>query len=120
MVIRSEQIEEMQEYRTDRYVEALARHLESNFPAEIAGRGLQGSKLRQAVSEGVTDAGQYNVHAASDLRLYIECIAMLSPNFDTSAEHPWAGEILRRADLGGKCKMDRINERLLFGPGGPR
>jgi hypothetical protein len=37
---------------------------------------------------------------------------VLSPDFDESGKTSWAGETLRRTDLGGTAKMDLIEENL--------
>jgi hypothetical protein len=120
MLIRSEQVSGIQRSRFDEYVEALARHLETNFAGQIAARNLAGANLRNVVRGAIHDAHEYAVYTPADVKFYIECVALLGAKFDTDASHPWAGDILRRDDLTGTSKMDAINESLLFGPGGPR
>jgi hypothetical protein len=120
MVIRSEQIKDMQARTHEEYIERLARHVTSHFPSELARRGLEGPKLKVALRMAVSDARGYDVQDAADLELYADCIALLGPQFDTDPFSAWAGAILRRQDLNGTAKMDQISEHLLFGSEGPR
>ncbi len=120
MIIRHEQMQRMQDARVCEYVETLARHLETDFATQVAARGLTGTTLRRVVRNAINDAHEYGVEGASDVQLYVECIAILGPHFDRNPENIWLGEMLRRPDLTGSAKMDAINEGLLFGQGGPR
>lgn len=120
MIIRNQQIEQMQQSWADQYVESLAHHLEREFPAQVATHCPDPSGLRRVVRKAVSEAEGYGISAPADMQFYMECIAILGPGFDTSARTPWTGEILRRDDLSGTSKMDAINERLLFSEEGPR
>jgi len=101
--------------RIDSFVARMVRHLEDAFSEEIASHGIDKTELEPLVRRGVRDAETYGVVCEDDLELYIQCMALLGPQFDREPDLAWAGRILLQTDLTGSEKMDRINDHLLFG-----
>jgi hypothetical protein len=66
------------------------------------------------IRKAIEDASNYKVVNENDVKLYIECIALLGPNFDRTNKLPQINDILNRKDLTGEEKMDHISEFLTF------
>ncbi len=113
MVIRSEQFSALEQAHRQSYVVSNAARLRRDFPEELRQRGIDSPQLEVLVRQAIADAAQYGVDAGEDLRLYLDCIALLGPGFDRAVG--WAARILGRDDVDGGQKMGEINDYLIFG-----
>lgn|GEM_PF-1460719 len=114
LVIRKTQIEALLKSQEDSFIDRMKVHLRSEFPKEISGFGIKDKDLEMIIRKGLTDAYQYRIIYENDLILYIECIAVLGPDFDKKAKYPAVIEILNRDDLDGSAKMDKLSDYLTF------
>ena len=118
-VIRKEQLEAMTTAREAAFVELMVQHLHDHFAADLAHLGISPEALPDLVRRGVSAARAYGVTGESDVRRYLEIMALLGPAFDDDRRFPWAGETLTSRDLDGTRKMDLLTEHLIFTRGGP-
>jgi hypothetical protein len=114
LTIRKSQIEELAKSKQAYFVKRMVSHLKQNFSRQLTLNNIPEEDLSTIVIKGIEKAAYFNVINEGDIRLYLECMALLGPGFDKSERHPWAGEILNQAGLTGEEKMDRISEHLTF------
>lgn len=114
MEIRDAQLETLAANQMRRFVDGMVIHLRDDFRSERQRHGVSDTCLPDLVRSGIEDAARYGVTYEDDVQLYLECLAMLGPEFDRDPTIPWAGEILRADYLDGETKMSEIHEHLLF------
>jgi hypothetical protein len=66
------------------------------------------------VRSGMSKAEKQEFGGRTLTTFYLECMAILGPNFETDSKYPWAGEILRRTDLIPESKADLLDQNLTF------
>lgn len=115
LTIRKSQIEAFVKSQEDAFVKRMVDHLQKDFPAEITNKEILEKDLPHLVRNGLYSAYRYGIKYEDDVKLYIECIALLGPEFDTCEKFPQVREILNREDLDGEDKMDEISDFLTFG-----
>ncbi|WNG57418.1 hypothetical protein F0U59_23605 [Archangium gephyra] len=104
--IAKEQLKALADTVEQSFINRTVLHLREDFPSEIEAHGLQGPALEAMVQRGVAEATAFSITQEDDVRLYIECMLILSPLFSSDPRLPWAAEILRREELSGTAKMD--------------
>mgnify|MGYP001817247720 FL=1 len=112
--IRQEQYEILARYCEHDFVERLVKHLLGDFGAEIGAFQLDESELRPLLCEHIERARKYGVRKELDLTTFIECIALLGPDFDLDIGCPFAYTTLNRTEIDGTEKMNEISEYLVF------
>ncbi|MCD4665467.1 MAG: hypothetical protein K8R68_09350, partial [Bacteroidales bacterium] len=112
LTIRKNQIEELEKVQEEKFIDRMVNHLKTNFSKELDNKDIQVKDIRQLIIKAIDDAKKYNVLNESDVRLYIECIALLGPNFDRTNKFPQINDILNRINLTGEEKMDLVSELL--------
>jgi hypothetical protein len=118
--IRKEQMDALGAYMLRQFEKRMVKHLRKDFPKELQEHNIKKQDLEQMVRRGIADAKNYGVEYEDDLKLYVECMLLLSPNFDQDERFPWAKQILTREDVDGDIKMSEINEYLIFGMQEPK
>jgi hypothetical protein len=106
LIIRRAQIGALEGLARLALEQRLAQHLRDRFPGC---RDLDADGLRALVQHGLGRAAAHGVQSDYDVRRFLEFVAMYGPSFDTDPRIPWAGETLRRSDLSGTEKMDRLD-----------
>jgi hypothetical protein len=114
IVIKRNQIEALSGYKRDTFIKRVLAHMRSDFRKELSEQGIRDEVLARLVSDAVDRAETYNVVNESDVTLFVECIAILGPDFDRNGKYPEVGEILSQDDLDGEEKMDAISDFLTF------
>lgn len=107
------QLQALSERLIDDFVEKTTHHLFNHFLEELSRHGIEGDVV-SFVKTGLAEAWSYGITQASDVRLYIECMVLLRPDFGNSPEFSWAAKILREHGLSGTEKMNRIHDHLVF------
>ena len=102
------------EERVKSFISRMVDRLRHSFPKEIAEQKIQERDLFRLVQQGIKTAESYGVFGEMDVELFIDCLVLLSPRFDTDPEFTWAGDSLRRQDIDGTAKMDLIHNWLVF------
>jgi hypothetical protein len=113
MIIRPEQMQSLREAMTSRFVDESANRLRARFPDKIMRLYPAPSDLTTRVQSAIAEALARGISGGDDLRLYIDCLALVGPTFPT--ECPWAMAILNRSDIDTHAKMMLVNEYLIFG-----
>lgn len=111
--IRCAQMDTLSMALRDDFVRSTARHLEESFPEDLLRHGLTGDS-KGLVERGIQEAESYGITESMDVRLYVECMVILQPDFATAQSLPWAVETLRATGLSGTERMDRIHDHLVF------
>jgi hypothetical protein len=114
LVIRKEQMAVLSKSMEDRFVQKMVDHLCTDFAPQITALGLSEERLRLAICQHIATARQHDVRMQGDLTTYVECIALLGPQFDTNGRHEFVRQILHRDALDGSEKMDLVREYLVF------
>ena len=112
--IRKEQIEVLERVQEEKFIDQMENHLKTNFSKELGDKEIQINEIRQLIRKAIEDASNYKVVNENDVKLYIECIALLGLNFDQTNKFPKINDILNRKEFSGEEKMDRISEILTF------
>ena len=115
--IRKEQMDVMSNYMLRHFEKRMFKHLRQDFPKELQEHNIKEQDLEPLVKRGITEAEKYGLVNEGDVQLYLECTAILGPEFDRDKKLPWAGKILSRNDIDGPEKMAQISEYLIFGLG---
>ena len=113
---REEQMPQFEAGVEEAFVQEQARRLRTDFPEELAANGVKGVELHDFVRAGMESARKHKFERRPLMMFYLDCTAILGPNFDTNPAHPWAGEILRRNDLIVESKADLLDQNLVFQP----
>jgi hypothetical protein len=111
--IRKEQMAVMSDYMLWRFKDRTVKHLRKTYPKEL--HEIPEGELEAMIETGIERAKKYDVINEGDIKLYIECMVILSSEFDCDEKFPWAGDILGRKDITGQVKMAEISEYLVFG-----
>lgn len=114
LVIRKAQIEALLKSQEDSFIARMTDHLLRDFPKEISRFGIKENDLNLIIRKGLNSAYQYDITFENDMILYIECIAILGPDFDKNIKHYIVTEILTSRELNGSEKMDKISEYITF------
>lgn len=114
LVIRKAQIEAFLKSQEDAFIERMVKYVKQNFTKEIAINGIQEDNLSLVIRSGMENAHKYNVTYESDMKLYIECMALLGIDFDVSEKYPRISEILNRKNLTGEEKMEQVSGFLTY------
>lgn len=96
------------------FADAMAKHLREDLPEHLERNGIADEELEGVIREGCTRAEQYDMTGEADLARFVEFMAILGPDFDSSAKTAWAGEILRREDLEPDARLDEIAAAIIF------
>lgn len=108
--IRKKQTRLFDEIALETFENDMFRHLKINFAREVNEKNDQ--EIVDLIRSGILQAEKYEVITVTDVRRYLECMVMLRPDFDKSAQTAWAGEILNQPETSGTRKMDLIEENL--------
>jgi hypothetical protein len=100
--------------RFESFIQRVTAMLDRKFPDWCAHMRAEGRSLDVVVREGVEEANGYGVETEADLETYIQCLALLSRTFSSDMKFPWACGILRRTDLNGSEKIDKIHDQIAF------
>ena len=100
--------------RMNAFTSRMVDRLRLIFPKQIVEQNLMESDLLPLVQQGIKTAESYGVVGEMDVELYIDCLVLLGPRFDTDQQFAWAGDSLRRSDIDGTAKMDFIHDHLVF------
>lgn len=111
LIIRPKQFDAFKAALRAAYVRQMVEHLQVRFSKECRSQGYNSYLLTDLVSQAINDADRYGVRQASDLQLYLECLALLGPTFDNETD--WAASILSQTDLDGTAKMDAIHDHMV-------
>ena len=114
LTIRKAQSDAFLKSQEEAFLMRMIKHLRENFTKEIEKNGIQENDLSLVISQGMENAHKYNITYESDMKLYMECIALLGMDFDNSIKYPRVNEILNRKNLSGEEKMEQISEFLTY------
>lgn len=114
MIIRKAQIETFAASSLEAFVTRMISMLEIQFPEWAAAIVRSGHSLDSVVRSAMAEAASFGVEAESDLEVYIQCLVLLGSTFANDLTALWARGILRRTDLSGTEKMNKIHNHLLF------
>jgi len=113
---REEQLPQLEAGVEDAFVWEQVRRLKKDFPDDLARNGVKDGDLESVVRNGIESARKHEFERRPLMTFYLDCTAILGPNFDANPKHPWAGEILRRKDLIVESKADLLDQNLVFQP----
>jgi len=114
LTIRKEQVEVLESVQKDLFVDKMEDHLNSVFSKEIKDKGIKSEDIRPLIEAAIGTAQKYDVLNEDDIQLFIECIPLLGPEFDTTNKLPFINDTLNRTDISGEEKMEMINDFLTF------
>ena len=113
--IRVDQVEVLSNRGLNAQIKAFAQGLRERFAVQLSERGISDAMVDDFVREGIGAASRHGIVGTSDVRLYLECMLVLSPCFDEDPKFAELGEILIREKLTGTEKMALVHDHLLFG-----
>lgn len=106
LIIRKEQMLAFSNYMKKSFEDRVAVHLRENFPKET--EKLSNEELRGIINKGIESAGKYNIVRECDVAKYIELMFLITPDFDTNKDTPWARRILVNSGISGEEKIRRL------------
>ncbi|MBN2563412.1 MAG: hypothetical protein JXQ75_21030 [Phycisphaerae bacterium] len=115
MKIRKEQMQAFSESREEAFVARMVAHLRDDLHRQLEAQHLEEAEIEPLVRRGKANAEAYGMVYEDGIQLYLECMAILGPDFDRDSEYPWARKILRRRDLDSNQKAEQIEQHLIFG-----
>ncbi|MFO0802941.1 MAG: hypothetical protein U0791_07435 [Gemmataceae bacterium] len=111
---REEQMPQFEMGVEDAFVWEQVRRLRKDFPDDLARNGMKDAELEGVIRAEMKKADEYGFDSRDLVTFYLDCVAILGPRFDANPQHPWAGAILRRADLIPESKADLLDQHLIF------
>jgi len=108
--IRKEQMEVLNAYMHERYIEKMLAHLREVFPDEV--KDKKEEDLRAFIEDGIKRAAAYDITAEREVALYTDLMMGMGVDFEKKKENKSTLTILKRADLNQREKMDIIYARL--------
>jgi hypothetical protein len=115
MRLRNEQLDAMSRAMLEDYIQKMVHYLRENLPGHCRIKKYQSQDLESLVRQGINEAPRYGITRSEDIQRFLECMVILGKDISTSAKYPWAGETLRRKDIGGSEKIEILSGYLLFG-----
>lgn len=112
LMIRKKQMEVLEEYSLDAFVDRMVNHLRFAFEAEV--RDIPDDELRELIRKGVVNAEQYGIEDEADVERFIEYVARFGADFGQTTQTIWADEILSNMEIDGTEKMNMIDDYDLF------
>jgi hypothetical protein len=100
------------------FVHRMVLHLLEDFPEDLRRQKLASEDLESLVQDALLRAEALGITREDYLRLFVECLAILGPQFDS--DNPVTVKILTGQDLSVDEKMEELNSYLLFGLGEPK
>ena len=107
--IRQEQMKVLSDYMLKRFEDRMVAHLRREFPVKCEAMGEEA--VRDSIREGLCRAPRYGLEAEAHVARYVDLMYMLSHDFDTDAERPWAAAVLNDKSLGPRAKLQKLDER---------
>lgn len=112
--ITPKHMEGFERQRMESFALRMVERLRYVFGEEMLRHEVADPQLLPLVQRSMNAARSYGVEGELDLELFIDCLALLSPDFHCGDAHPWAVSTLQRTDIGGTAKMDLIHNHLVF------
>ena len=113
LMIRKEQMDVFIQDFDNQFVKTMVEHLGENFPKQLEAQSVAKDDLEHFVSQGMTKARSYGIISDMDIRVFLECMVLLCPDFDEDNKHAWAGEILHNDNMEPSEKAEALNWQLL-------
>lgn len=121
MVIRTEQMVQMEKYAERAFESEMANHLREFAPARTQSMGDE--SLKTMVRAGLSKARGHGFTVRGSVRLYLDLMCVFGSDFDTDPQYPWAAEVhnesgteMDRADRLYRSSIAAIDE--IAGPTG--
>ena len=92
LIIRRAQMRVFKRHLRRDFERMVVAHLREHFPDDCAQLGDEG--LRDRVHDGVRRAARWGLGAERDVRVFIDLMFALGPDFDADPSLPWARAIL--------------------------
>ncbi|HLJ48944.1 MAG TPA: hypothetical protein VKU01_23170 [Bryobacteraceae bacterium] len=105
MRIRKTQMDAFGAAGENDFRDRLRKMLEQDYPEDVEELG---ERLDRVIDLGLEHARAYGISREKDIGLYFDVMFSLAYNFDTNPEYPWAAQILKRPDLEGPAKVERV------------
>ena len=106
MVIRQQQLAQLENASGKKFEDRMASHIERCFP-EYAAQGPE--KIRETIRNGIAAAEAYGFSAQRDVCHYIDLTIVFGPGFDRDPGLPWAREVLAdRRFQDSSARMDEL------------
>lgn len=106
LTIRKEQLDALGMERRRDFEDRLMQHIAKFFPHAAV------HKDREAAGEfirlGCHRAAGYGFRSEREVCKYIDLMCAVGPNFDTDPQHRWATELLARANMDSKARMNAL------------
>jgi hypothetical protein len=109
--VKQQQLDPFLAIEEHRFEERAMAQLREHFPEEL--KGLDEQRLLAFIRAGRDKAVRYGIESYREVALFLGAMAELGADFDTSADHRWAREILDDPRFDAECKMDLVYARLL-------
>lgn len=110
MIIRPEQMRELDKSMNGAFETRALAHLRQTFPQFAASMGHQ--RLLELIRRGTIAACGFGVKIETDVLRYLEFEVLYGTGFDTKFDA--AQRILLREDIDGTRKMDRLDDWEMF------
>ena len=98
MIIRSEQMAEMERHGERAFEREMADHIREFASARA--KFLEEECLKTVVQTGLSKARAHGFTCRGPLRLYLDLMCMFGSDFDTDPQHPWAAKVLNNSESG--------------------
>jgi hypothetical protein len=107
MIVRHEQMNELQRQAERKFQNRLMAHLREMYPERLADQ--DDDDLREFCREGIVRARDLGIRAEYDVSRFLEYRVFLGESFDLARGPDWLMAILY-GDGSGTYKMDRLDE----------
>jgi hypothetical protein len=109
LTIRADQMAVFRSASMERFVDAMADHLERCFAEWTEPLGRQA--VKDFVRHGIERAKAYGFETELEVARYLHAMQALGKEFDQSSEFPWAAKLLRKK-IPASVKMNRLRDAV--------
>ena len=108
LALRQEQMVAFSQYMRNGFIKRMVRHLRQQFPQKT--QSFDHNNLSTIVEQGISKAEQYKIYRECDVERYLDLMFLLTIDFDTHYQTPWANPILRK-DWEASVKLDVLHTK---------
>ena len=108
--IRPEQMQQLDQHALDVFAARVARYLRAHLLPQTA--SMSDQQMLVLARNGILCAESFGISVEWDLCRFVQHQLRLGPNFH--AGEAWANSILKKAELDGTSKVDRLDHYYFY------
>jgi len=108
-------LEVLSSHLKEKYFQQQIERLNKEFHANIQSWHVTRPEFDAIVMDGIKRAKQYGIVNQDDSEMFLDCMMMYGPKFDTDPKNSNFSKIFNDTELTGFEKMQKVHDLLVFG-----